>query len=365
MYNRILNRPMFKRGGDVIDSQGTGITSGLDTPRKNYLGGGRTIGGGAFTGTPLGNRTGFAEIKENIFEGIDVSVPQSTKDRAFWSGIGTGFGDPSSKTLGEMLWKSRAAQDAIIGPAEASAAERKFELEKGGIEKTYDRETARIITELESKTKIDVAKIQAANTATAQRIRLLNEKFRNDDGTINTNHPDYIMQRDTIINDFSNVESAQKLAQALITANIATNSAEALAMALQIIMGAELALKPEIKKKAEGGRIGYQMGTTNQGVQPVQPMQASLNVDETIKTPAGTMQEDVSVQEQTQSSIGIPYQEFRAKMPPEVDDEIVQLIYYNEDAFADFAQITSQADVYAFNNKWGVSLVLPMDTETT
>ena len=107
------------------------------------------------------------------------------------------------------------------------------------------------------------------------------------------------------------------------------------------------------------------MGTTNQGVQPIQPMQASLNVDETIKTPGGTMQEDVSVQEQTQSSIGIPYQEFRAKMPPEVDDEIVQLIYYNEDAFADFAQITSQADVYAFNNKWGVSLVLPMDTETT
>jgi hypothetical protein len=61
----------------------------------------------------------------------------------------------------------------------------------------------------------------------------------------------------------------------------------------------------------------------------------------------------------------MPYEQFRAKMPAEVDDEIVQLIYFNEDAFADFAQITSQADVYAFNNKWGVSLVLPMDTETT
>ena len=36
MYNRILNRPMFKRGGDVIDSQGTGITSGLDAPRQGY-----------------------------------------------------------------------------------------------------------------------------------------------------------------------------------------------------------------------------------------------------------------------------------------------------------------------------------------
>ena len=61
----------------------------------------------------------------------------------------------------------------------------------------------------------------------------------------------------------------------------------------------------------------------------------------------------------------MPYQEFRAAIPAEVSDDIVQLIYYNQDAFADFAQITTQADVYAFNNKYGVSLVLPMDTETT
>ena len=36
MYNRILNRPMFKLGGDTVDAQGTGITSGLDAPRQGY-----------------------------------------------------------------------------------------------------------------------------------------------------------------------------------------------------------------------------------------------------------------------------------------------------------------------------------------
>jgi len=36
MYNRILKRPMFKRGGSSFQSQGTGITSPYDTPRKNY-----------------------------------------------------------------------------------------------------------------------------------------------------------------------------------------------------------------------------------------------------------------------------------------------------------------------------------------
>ena len=36
MYNRILNRPMFKLGGDTVTAQGTGITSGLDVPRQGY-----------------------------------------------------------------------------------------------------------------------------------------------------------------------------------------------------------------------------------------------------------------------------------------------------------------------------------------
>ena len=40
MYNRILKRPMFKRGGSSFQSQGTGITSPYDTPRKKYITGG-------------------------------------------------------------------------------------------------------------------------------------------------------------------------------------------------------------------------------------------------------------------------------------------------------------------------------------
>ena len=52
---RILTRPMFKKGGL---SRETGIMSGLDSPRRNYAGGGN-IGGGQFAGTPMGSRTGF------------------------------------------------------------------------------------------------------------------------------------------------------------------------------------------------------------------------------------------------------------------------------------------------------------------
>ena len=357
MYNRILNRPMFKLGGKTNDAQGTGITSGLDTPRNNYAGGG-TIGGGMIHGNPMGNRTGFEKptLSEQFSE-IDVSVPESTRKRAFWSGIGEGFSN--ARTLGEALRGAVKGQSAILDPAEAAASERRFELDKMGAEKTVDRETAEIITKLESENNINVAEIQAGSTATAQRIKQLNLQFTKN-GTVNRSNPEYQRNLNEIIRGFSKTESANKLMIAILNSQMANNETDAMKMAIRMILGTEAALLGN----AYGGkpRSRYQFGTTNQGVQPVQ---ASLNVDETIQTPGGTMQEDVSVQEQTQSSIGIPYQEFRAKMPAEVDDEIVQLIYYNEDAFADFAQIKSQAEVYAFNNKWGVSLVLPMDTETT
>ena len=360
MYNRILNRPMFKRGGDVIDSQGSGITSGLDTPRSNYFGGGRTIGGGAFTGTPMGNRTGF----KNIYESVDVSVPESTRKRAFWSGIGQGFGN-NPKTLGEALSGSVAVRDQILGPAEAASAERQFQLDKGGIDKEYERGTLIQLEELSGKNKLAVQELANKATATAQKIDSVKAKYTTN-GVLDSTNPEYIREMEIINSGFNLEEAAFQLASRILAnpqSYVDVTNKEAVSDFVNGIQALVKSLSAELrKKKATGGRIGYQFGTPIQGAQPIQ---TDVNIDETLRTPTGTVQEDVSIQDQTKPSIDMPYQEFRAKMPPEVDDEVVQLIYYNEDAFADFAQITSQADVYAFNNKWGVSLVLPMDTETT
>jgi len=325
---------MFKLGGKTNDAQGTGITSGLDVPRQGYA------------------ENSFVEKLSEI----DVSVPASTRKRAFWTGIGQGFSN--ADTLGEALSGAVTARDQILGPAEAAAEARRFELEKLGHEKEFDRETAQQITQVEANTDIRVAQIAAESTATAQRIKQLNLQFSKD-GVVDRSDPAYQRNLNEIIRGFSTTESANKLMIAIINSGLATNETDALKMALKMILGAEAALLPG---KATGGRIGYQLGATNQGVQP---MQASLNVDETIQTPTETIQEDVSVQEKIQPSGNMTYQEFRAKMPPQVDDDIVQLIYYNQDAFADFAQIKTQDEVYAFNNKWGVSLVLPFDTEIT
>jgi len=104
MYNRILKRPMFKRGGSSYQSQGTGITSPYDTPRKRYADG------------PTWEE--INERRSNIFQ------PRSEMDFAAegFSALGDPYKERSgeAKTIGEMLYegagqvrKSRAADKAL------------------------------------------------------------------------------------------------------------------------------------------------------------------------------------------------------------------------------------------------------------
>jgi len=91
MYNRILKRPMFKRGGSSFKAQGTGITSPFDTPRKKYDAG------------------AWGEWEQKTRD--------LTKDpRGDWSYAAQGFSelgnpykdDGSAKTIGEMLYAGAA-----------------------------------------------------------------------------------------------------------------------------------------------------------------------------------------------------------------------------------------------------------------
>jgi hypothetical protein len=93
--------------------------------------------------------------------------------------------------------------------------------------------------------------------------------------------------------------------------------------------------------EAEGGRIGYQ----NAGaVMPGQPMQA--------RAPGPTDQGETN-------QINISYEQLRERLPPEISNEIVLLLSKSYEAFADFAEIQTQADVNEFNTKYNVQLFLP------
>jgi len=362
MYNRILKRPMFRRGGPSFQAQGTGITSPYDTPR--------TIGGGVIRGNPMGNRTGFQN--PDTIEQINIErekIFETPKGQWLDDVIGSfgAYGRPykesgEAKTIGEMGAEQAEAITAIRKErkekqdlAALSGLEERSAQVTRNFEKASERELTILTNRLDKETKLAVEEAKGNNLDVIRRIGILDQRLA--DGKITQKYYDdavnsLLTKSDTLL------ESATNLAQALITANMADNEEDALTKAIVLITGLKKIL---YKAKARGGRVGYQFGTPNTGAAPVQ--QASLT--ETIDTPTADITETETVTEGQQSSVQMPYQEFRAAIPAEVSDEIVQLIYYNQDAFADFSQITTQADVYAFNNKYGVSLVLPMDTETT
>ena len=94
-------------------------------------------------------------------------------------------------------------------------------------------------------------------------------------------------------------------------------------------------------KKATGGRVGYQ----NAGaVMPGQSMQA--------QAPGPTDQGETN-------QINISYEQLRERLPQEISDKIVLLLSQSYEAFADFAEIQTQADVNEFNTKYNVQLFLP------
>jgi len=363
MYNRILKRPMFRRGGSSFQSQGTGITSPYDTPRRGLV---------QYPGGYAGERT-FEDIqtdREAIFE-----TPKGTWINDVIGSLGkysTPYKeDGSAKTIGEMgaeqaegLKLIRKERKDTQDLAKLTGLEKEEEglvrdeeqanqVALVKLESSLGKETALAVQELQNAGAIDIAKIQfdPARTATGLKIKELRgmlEKGIIEEGEFTSRLKD-------ILSGTSTGKDVNAIAAALITSGQA-GPADAAKQALKIY----LIIQAGISMK-KGGRVGYQMGTPQTGAMPVQ--QASLT--ETIDTPTEDITETETVTEGQQGSVQMPYQEFRAALPAEVSDDIVQLIYYNQDAFADFAQITTQADVYAFNNKYGVSLVLPMDTETT
>lgn len=81
----------------------------------------------------------------------------------------------------------------------------------------------------------------------------------------------------------------------------------------------------------DGGRIGYAVGTP-------QPQQVQQSEEQPIS-----------------------YDQLRARLPKEINDDIVLLMANSAEALEDFATIASQQDVDNFNKKYNVNLVLPAE----
>ena len=108
-------------------------------------------------------------------------------------------------------------------------------------------------------------------------------------------------------------------------------------------LASEFLLEEEKEQReggASGGRVGYQnAGAVGEGQNVLQG-------------------EGAAVQEET-NEINISYEQLRERLPQEISNEIVLLLSQSYEAFADFAEIQTQADVNEFNTKYNVQLFLP------
>jgi len=99
---------------------------------------------------------------------------------------------------------------------------------------------------------------------------------------------------------------------------------------------------------AKGGRAGYQGGE----------LVEDINVQETIQ-PEGMP--NAMGQAPEVEPVGMSFEELRARLPATITDEIVILLSQSAQALEDFATIQTQQDVDNFNTKYNVNLVLPAE----
>ena len=113
----------------------------------------------------------------------------------------------------------------------------------------------------------------------------------------------------------------------------------------EFFLGAEDSLTTEDQGLAEGGRAGHNQG----GMTETMSMQA----------PGMEMQETANMEQGSDDKID--YATLRARLPQEINDDVVRLIAASPEALEDFATIATQQDVDQFNKKYSVNLVLPAE----
>jgi len=321
---------MFRLGGGV-DAQGTGITSGMDMPRKNFEHGGphdydywseKVPEAFESMRSVLGPATIIkgAEALRNVESIWDI--PGALGSPEMLGAVGSGLMADKKLDLTEAttmakmkkpgagMWSTRLKSQAAV----ASLQERIDALRDSKTGDMSDEEKAiidRKIGNLTTQMKVFISGGTIREKAIANLIDLYGEDF-----------------------DPTDEEAIQEM--------------------IKSIQG---------YGNAAGGmpnrvnRVGLQdsfAGTVGEGQNVMQGEGAAVQEQE--MQPAQNLQGITTPQRQAMQQD--PYQILRKRLPPEIPDQVVRLIAYNKEAFQDFANLQTQDDVTMFNDKWGVQLVI-------
>jgi hypothetical protein len=336
--NRTLRRPMFRMGGSA-----EGITSGLDTPklnasRENFQNGNTDME------SRYNRAMDFIKSKQTprrsdlndflINFGLDlVSRPKSGN---IFSQVATSAKEPFAQFQASKT-ATRKADDALSQALVGDIMEQMSEEEVARIKSKGDQNDFMFERQQEAYTKL---------ISEQRRLEKELEKAGKFVGPAEKGAPQIPPDQTKIESIEKQLEDNAKL-QALYTGAEDDPTRKALLQAIgagqynfeDLIIYDETGKLPVEEDLAKGGRVGLQMGG--------EAMPAAMPTD----------------QEPVQASPvqDLTFEELRARLPQTITDDIVTLIANSEQALTDFANIQTQQDVSAFNQKYEVNLQLPAE----
>ena len=390
--NRTLKRPMFRMGG----SAGTGITSGLDTPRQQYDEGNRvrklfeerksmfdqTIPnqrGGFMPGsvssfltnfglnllseTPRGNifQTAAVAAKDpfNRFQSAraqEVSdqraldqailgdvISEDFKSRQQQKLIDAGFEEKKMELENEIkLLEMENTADSLKRAEELKndiiLLEKDYELQKkyGTTGKDFDpgaaAKTASVIKGLDDE-KLSLTQEAEDIKITPENERTAEQNKRLREIETRLGSIDDI--RASVLKESSIIEKIGALDQT-DQLNTIVDQNMAKGMTYEEAFKAALEQFKFLQNMADGGRAGYQVGGMTTPQQTQETIQESPTQD-------------------------LTYSELRTRLPNSISDQVVQLLANSKQALLDFAEIRTQQDVDQFNQQYDVTLTLPQE----
>ena len=353
MNYKVMQRPMFKLGGKAA-SQGTGITSGLDE-RVNYsdgaFGTGRSIED--LKGMDLADlmalqTAGYDKSMQGLSDMRDIVKLQTLGnlatnvlpniERGGLSGVVDFFQNPMT---------TESAIKGLAGLKQVDLKEK--ELQGKGLDKFISGKIG-----LE---KLDIARSKANKELDREiRLRLGNEaqilldSVGGDKSKFTPSQFNEYERKMKISMGSGFLTESEAKAQAY---QIASNIFDIDSIGNKRFMdevekiASSLYYGGSREKDASGGRVGRMMGSPMTGEQP-------------MTNPMAVERKDVAMETQGQGNDA--YAMLRARLPQEIPDDVVRLIAYNKEAFADFASIKNQEDVSSFNQKYGVSMNIDVST---
>jgi len=342
MDYKVMKRPMFKMGGPT--SGGTGITSGLETPRQNFQYGTykeavqaipamfeKTMTGLENKRSAIGPMALLQAAASGAFTDVDSigSLAMAAGNPQF---LGAGFqGLEQSQKLDTQLdalgLKEATTMATLLKPGKT-----------GDNQAVYDKKVIRLgeLENIISKLDIQAETLNPNDADYAEKIKENRKEKRRATTEITTTISSSYLTDETLI---------RRIEKDYYSQNGSYPTPEKTAKELK-----KAKARYAIAGLAQGGRINKAMGggfDMGQG----QPMQAAQTM-----APGPEMMPQGGGQDMGED----PFTILRQRLPQEISDEVVSLIAYNKIAFQDFANIQDQDDVDLFNQKYNVQLVVDM-----